>query len=193
MKRKKTGKITYKAKKRCIFVAIIYRYKKYKYTKKLNSSKKTFAMILSKQIAVSINLTACKLKQYLASILRQQNVDITPEQLLLLDILWNEGTMTQQRLADTMMKDKNSITKLIDGLERRKLVERKQSTTDRRANNVILTKKANAIKNERKEKGIIMLDNMINGISEEELQAFLSTLNKLSNNMTKNGKTVQSE
>ena len=46
-------------------------------------------MILSKRIAVELNLAGCKLKQYTAAMLKQQNVDLTPEQFLLIDLLWN--------------------------------------------------------------------------------------------------------
>ena len=73
-------------------------------------------MILSKEIAVYLNLSACKLKQYTAAILKQNNVGLTPEQFLLIDLLWNQGSMTQQQMADAMQKDKNSITKLVDAL-----------------------------------------------------------------------------
>lgn len=142
-------------------------------------------MILSKQIAVSINLVACKFTQYTAARLRKEGVGITPEQFLLIDLLWNQGPMTQQRIADTMLKDKNSVTKLIDALERKGLVVRKQSSTDRRANNIFLTEKGEAMKDGAKEKGIDILDNILEGIDEDELLAFLDTLNKMSENMSK--------
>ena len=76
-------------------------------------------MLLSKEIAVYINLVACKLKQYISSMLKQSNVQLTPEQFLLIDILWNQGPMSQQKMADTLHKDKNSITKLADALEKK--------------------------------------------------------------------------
>ena len=142
-------------------------------------------MILSKQVAVHIDIVACKLKKYTASLLRKQGVGLTPEQFLLIDLLWNQGPMTQQQLADAMLKDKNSVTKLIDALERKELVFRKQSLTDRRANVIFLTEKAETMKNDAKEKGISMLDHMIDGISEEELHAFLGTLDKMSKNMSR--------
>jgi len=116
--------------------------------------------------------------------LKQNNVGLTPEQFLLIDILWNQGAMSQQKLADTMQKDKNSITKLVDALEKKKLIVRKQDKKDRRSNNLFLTPKAEEMKGEAKEAGISMLDNMLIGISESELKGFLNTLNKMLDNMS---------
>ena len=114
-------------------------------------------MLLSKEIAVYLNLVGCKLKQYTSLMLKQSQIGLTPEQFLLIDVLWNEGKMTQQQLADTMQKDKNSITKLIDALEKKELLVRVQSKRDRRANIIVLTEKAEQMKLDTKEKGISRL------------------------------------
>lgn len=141
-------------------------------------------MLLSKEIAVELNLTGCKLKQFIASKLRQQDVPLTPEQFLLIDLLWNQGPMSQQQLADQMQKDKNSVTKLVDAIERKGFVVRQQNALDRRSNTLVLTEKALELRDGAKQKGISILDEMLDGISETELRAFLATLNKLNVNMT---------
>lgn len=141
-------------------------------------------MLLSKEIAVELNLTGCKLKQYIAAMLRIEDVPLTPEQFMLIDLLWNQGSMTQQQLADQMHKDKNSVTKLVDAIEKKGFVVREQSLKDRRANTLVLTEKALQLKDSAKRKGISILDNILEGISEEELRSFLSTLHKLNSNMS---------
>lgn len=140
-------------------------------------------MLLSKEIAVELNLTGCKLKQFLAAKLREMGVPLTPEQFMLIDILWNQGEMTQQQLADQLQKDKNSVTKLVDAIEKKGFVIRKQNPHDRRANTLVLTEKANELKPGAKQKGISILDQILEGISEDELRSFLSTLRKLNANM----------
>ena len=141
-------------------------------------------MLLSKEVAVELNLTGCKLKQFIAAKLRQENVPLTPEQFLLIDLLWNQGSMSQQQLADQMHKDKNSVTKLVDAIERKGFVYRQQNASDRRSNTLVLTEKALELRDHAKRKGISILDEMLEDISETELRAFLSTLNKLNVNMT---------
>ena len=141
-------------------------------------------MLLSKEVAVELNLTGCKLKQFIAAKLRQENVPLTPEQFLLIDLLWNQGSMSQQQLADQMHKDKNSVTKLVDAIESKGFVYRQQNASDRRSNTLVLTEKALELRDHAKQKGISILDEMLEGISEAELRSFLSTLNKLNVNMT---------
>jgi DNA-binding MarR family transcriptional regulator len=141
-------------------------------------------MLLSKEIAVELNLTGCRLKQFIAAKLRQMEVPLTPEQFILIDLLWNQGSMSQQQLADQMRKDKNSVTKLVDALERKGFVVREQNRQDRRSNTLVLTEKAEALKHGAKQKGISILDEMLVGINEEELRSFLVTLHKLNRNMT---------
>lgn len=140
-------------------------------------------MLLSKEITIEIHLAGCKVKKYMATMLRKQGVPLTPEQFMLIDLLWNLGEMTQQELADRMQKDKNSVTNLVDAIERKGFVVRRQSKTDRRSNTLVLTEKAELLKPGAKEKGISILDKILEGISEEELRAFLATLRKLSLNM----------
>jgi len=140
-------------------------------------------MLLSKEVAVYLNLVACKFKQFTAMKLRKQGIDLTPEQLLVLDLLWNQGEMSQQKIADTLQKDKNSVTKLVDALEGKNLVIRKKDTSDRRSNTIVPTEKSEAIRTATKEFGISILDGMLEGITESELKSFLSTLAKLSDNM----------
>lgn len=141
-------------------------------------------MLLSKEIAVELNLTGCKLKQFLASKLKQLGVPLTPEQFMLIDLLWNHGEMSQQQLADMMHKDKNSVTKLVDAIERKGFVVRRQNKNDRRSNTLVLTERANQLKPGAKQKGISILDQMLEGINENELRMFLETLRKLNVNMS---------
>ena len=140
-------------------------------------------MLLSKEIAVELNLTGCKLKHFIAAKLRDAEVPLTPEQFMLIDLLWNHGEMSQQQLADMMQKDKNSVTKLVDAIERKGFVVRKQNINDRRSNTLVLTEKANQLKPGAKQKGISILDEMLTGISQDELKGFLETLRKLNANM----------
>ncbi|MBR5610445.1 MAG: MarR family transcriptional regulator [Bacteroidales bacterium] len=140
-------------------------------------------MLLSKKIAVELNLAGCKMKQYIAAMLKYSKVDLTPEQFLLIDLLWNNGPLSQHELTMLLQKDKNSVTKLVDALERKGYVLREQNPEDRRSNTVFLTRKAEALKDDAKTKGVYILERMLTGISDDELKIFLDTLGKLCSNM----------
>ena len=89
-----------------------------------------------------------------------------------------------------MQKDKNSVTKLVDAIERKGFVVRQQNPQDRRSNTLVLTEKADRLKPGAKQKGISILDQMLVGIGEDELKNFLITLKKLNENMSVDGLTA---
>lgn len=140
-------------------------------------------MILAKQIAVYLNIVHCKFRQYVADILLNEGINITPEQFILIDTLWNEGTMSQQKIADTINKDKNSVTKLVDALEKKGLVVRLPDENDRRSNLIALTPIAESMKLQAKETAINTIDTIIGNIPEEELSLFVEVLKKMQKKM----------
>ena len=81
-------------------------------------------MLLIKKIAVNINILNCSLIKYFAKELSRNDINLTPEQYLVMDVLWDAETLSQQAIADIIQKDKNSVTKFIDSLEKKGLVYR---------------------------------------------------------------------
>lgn len=136
-------------------------------------------------MGVYLNQAHFLFKQCFLSELVANNVDLTPEQYLLIDLLWDEGPLTQQEIANQMQKDKNSITKLIDGLEKKGYVVRETNPKDRRKNRVIVTKAGEAKKQEITRIAINAADNILGGIPNEELNTVVEVLNKLNKNMKK--------
>jgi DNA-binding MarR family transcriptional regulator len=71
--------------------------------------------------------------------MKQAGIDITVEQWSVLYQLWKNDGLSQQQLCDATFRDKPSITRLVDNLEKLKLVNRVASKEDRRINQVFLT------------------------------------------------------
>src|SRR4030095_12683659 len=69
-------------------------------------------------------------------------LNITIEQWSVLYHLWKEDGKSQQQLCNATFRDKPSITRLVDNLEKLDLVKRVASDSDRRINKVQLTKQA---------------------------------------------------
>ena len=140
-------------------------------------------MILNKQVGVFLNLVHNRTKQYISSIFQEHGFNITPEQFLVMDALWNEGTMSQQQIAHTIMKDKNSVVKLLDGLEKKNLVVRVADKNDRRQNLIELTQYAWEIKDSITEVAINAVDLVIKDIPQNEMYIFIKVLSKMAENM----------
>ena len=140
-------------------------------------------MILNKQVGMFLNLVHNRFKQYVAGIFESEGLNITPEQFLVMDALWDEGVLTQQQIADYLLKDKNSVVKLVDGLEDRNLVRRASNPKDRRQNLIEVTEYAMGIKDKVTKVAMDAVDKIINGITKDDMQIFIRVLSKMAENM----------
>ena len=72
-------------------------------------------------------------------------LSITIEQWSVLYHLWKEDGKSQQELCNRTFRDKPSITRLVDNLEKLNLVKRVSSKEDRRINMIYLTPEAHML------------------------------------------------
>ena len=142
-------------------------------------------MMLVKQVGVWVNILNCKLKKHLAAVFKANGINLTAEQFLVMDALWNQGEMTQQNIAYIIQKDKNSVTQFIDNLEKKGLVVRSVDAADRRVNNIKLSPTGLAMKDNTKQVAIGAINDILDGIPEDDFKAFVKVLNKACNNIEK--------
>jgi DNA-binding MarR family transcriptional regulator len=75
-------------------------------------------------------------------------LNITIEQWSVLYHLWKKDGISQQEICNATFRDKPSITRLVDNLEKLNLVKRVASENDRRINLIYLTKEAQQLQEE---------------------------------------------
>lgn len=140
-------------------------------------------MMLIKEIAVYINILNSRIKKYFFDKLQENGINMTPEQYLVMDILWGEQSMSQQKIADIIKKDKNSVTKFIDSLEKNNLVRRTIDKNDRRVNRIELTDEGQALEKATTEVAIKFMNDTIDGIDANDLGTFVKVLQKINANL----------
>ncbi len=140
-------------------------------------------MLLMKKVAVYINILNCSLIKYFAKELSRNDINLTPEQYLVMDILWDAETLSQQAIADIIQKDKNSVTKFIDSLEKKGLVHRAINKKDRRVNDIIVTEEGMKLKVPTTEVAINLMRNVLKDIKEEDLIVFDKVMNQIKDNI----------
>lgn len=86
---------------------------------------------LDKSIGMYINSINRKILRFLSLNLKKYN--ITTEQWSVLLSLTEEDGVNQKQLAKKVDKDQATLVRILDILERKKLVVRKKSTEDRRS------------------------------------------------------------
>lgn len=150
-------------------------------------------MMLVKQAAVYVNIMNCRLKKHLGEVFKKNGINLTAEQFLVMDTLWNEGSLTQQNIAYIIQKDKNSVTQFIDNLEKKGLVVRSVDKDDRRVNNIVVTEKGMALRDTTKEVAINAMNDILSGVPETDLNTFVEVLRKACDNIIEFGKGDREE
>jgi len=87
-------------------------------------------------------------RQFIQNKFKEYNVGLTFEMLQVMSCLWNKDGINQQEIANITVKDKASMTYLIDNLTKRGLVSRLEDSSDRRNKLILLTEKGKVLRNE---------------------------------------------
>ncbi|HTC00286.1 MAG TPA: MarR family transcriptional regulator [Ferruginibacter sp.] len=112
------------------------------------------------------------------------NIDITIEQWSVLYHLWKEDGQSQQQLCDATFRDKPSITRLVDNLEKLKLVKRIAAKDDRRKNLIYLTKEAQILEEKTVEVANQTLNESLDGVTISQIEIAKQVLQKVYDNLT---------
>lgn len=115
--------------------------------------------------------------------LKESGVTITAEQWSILYNLWQEEGLTQQELANRTFRDKPSVTRLINNLEKQNLVIRVNDKGDRRSNLIYLTKAGRQIKSKGLEQASKTISEALTGVSAEAIYSAHETLSKVYTNL----------
>lgn len=127
------------------------------------------------QMAIALQLMKRKNHQAIAN----TGHKITMEQLVVLEILKSNGTMNMTELSKSVWKQNANITRIVDKLEKEKLVERKAIATDRRANLINITDKGKIVFKEVIPLVMNVYKDAISVITKEEETITLNTLKKI--------------
>lgn len=115
---------------------------------------------------------------------RQAGLDITIEQWSVLYHLWKEDCLSQQELCNRTFRDKPSITRLVDNLEKQALVKRTASKTDRRINIVCLTEAAKDLQQQTIDIANATMSEALTGITKDEIETVKKVLQQVYDNLT---------
>jgi DNA-binding MarR family transcriptional regulator len=113
----------------------------------------------------------------------QARLNLTIEQWSVLYHLWKQDGLSQQQLCEATYRDKPSITRLIDNLEKAELVKRMADKTDRRKNLVFLTKTAQKLQDVTMEMASDTLNEALRGVPPEWIETSKEVLQRVYDNL----------
>jgi len=120
-------------------------------------------------------------------------LNLTIEQWSVLYHLWKEDGLSQQDLCNATFRDKPSITRLVDNLEKLALVKRVADERDRRINKVYLTASAKKLQESSMQLAGETLNEALDGVPPEHIELCKQVLQKVYDNLSNQLKVVNSE
>jgi len=141
-----------------------------------------FALDIKLVFAVMSGKVSSAINRRMYRDFRNAGLDITPEQWSILVFLWQQDKVTQKAIADATYKDRPSVTRLIDNMEKQGLVTRTQGS-DRRTNKICLTKKGSDLYEKVYPITIKTMQEALNGLSEKDISNAQYLLKKIFSNL----------
>lgn len=112
----------------------------------------------------------------------EKGFDLTPEQFLILDLVQENGELYQRQICEITLKDRSNVARLIKILEEKSLIQREQSSNGRRIYKITATEKGKEVRDSIKPTALEVRHLLMNGITQEDLEITLATLNKVYEN-----------
>lgn len=108
-----------------------------------------------------------------------KSFDITTEQWMILNRLFEEPGINQKELSERTLKDQGSLTRTLDRMEKKGLVQRQINPTDRRSFLIYLTDEGYALRDRIVPIAVECIEDSVKGFTEEEVDTLVALLKKL--------------
>jgi MarR family transcriptional regulator, organic hydroperoxide resistance regulator len=138
---------------------------------------------LHETLAFVVNSTGRTLNNKLSRAFAKAGFDITVEQWEILVVLWKRDGQCQHELATFCSKDRPSVTRILDNMEKRELVTRTSSKEDRRNKHINLTAKGKELHDPLMKIANHFGKSFVKGIDEKEIEAAKALLKKIQANL----------
>lgn len=138
---------------------------------------------LHEVIFFSIDQTNKKIKQYSQKKFSDSGLDITIDQWVLLKLIDENPDISQTRLAELAVKDTASVTRILDILEKKKLLSRNNNSEDRRKFTISMTEDGKNFITKHMPLVLELRKQGIKGINGEDLKTLRKLLKKIAENM----------
>jgi len=126
-----------------------------------------------------IGLSAHKMSLVMTKMLHAHGIALTHEQMILLKIISCSEGISQKDLAIKLNRDKTSIARSVNNLEKNHKVVRINVAGDKRVNNLYLTKEGHQLLEEVHPLFTELTDQLMSEFSEEEIAQLKASLHKL--------------
>jgi len=140
---------------------------------------------LEQAIGLNVNRTAFLMTEEIARRFADHALPLSAQDFGILFRLLKQGAMTQVEIAALMMRDKTTITRRLDGLVKKRLIERRTDAADRRHFRIHLSEEGKAAMPILMAVVAYFQIEALTDVSDEEKQITINTLQKITAQLTK--------
>ena len=138
-------------------------------------------------LAIELGALMTEMKNYLRQFIqikiKENNFNLTFEMLEVLACLWNKDGVKQQEIANAIMKDKSSMTNLVDNLEKRDMIKRVADKDDRRNKLIFLTRQGKGLQQKLHPWVFEMYGKAAAGINAAEIKKSIALIKQMNKNL----------
>jgi DNA-binding MarR family transcriptional regulator len=134
-------------------------------------------------LGLMIYRTALALKSALQRCFKENGFEITAEQWVIMRHLWEEEGLSQREIGEKAAKDKPNITRMLDALEKKRLIFRQPDPRDRRKFCVYLTKEGKQLHERLLPLAQTLREQVTRSLSQPEIDRIKETLGKINRNI----------
>ncbi|MGJ8529155.1 MarR family winged helix-turn-helix transcriptional regulator [Maritalea sp.] len=131
-----------------------------------------------------INRLGFLIRRELADRFKANGHNIGAEEWAVLLHLWRQDGLAPSDIADATIKDRTTITRFIDGMEKKGLVTRKADPKDRRRFQIVLTEQGRDLEAQLVPIAKELIGQAHAGLNQDEQKTLVSLLRKMTGNLT---------
>ena len=135
-------------------------------------------------LGLMIYRTALALKSALQRCFKENGFEITAEQWVIMRHLWEEEGLSQREIGEKAAKDKPNITRMLDALEKKRLIFRQPDPRDRRKFCVYLSKEGKQLHERLLPLAQTLREQVTRSLSKPEIDRVKETLSKINRNIS---------
>lgn len=108
---------------------------------------------------------------------------ISQEEWALLLVLWRKGSQAPSALSEEIIKDRTTVTRLIDGLVKKGFAIRSENPMDRRRSDISLTPAGSELKSKLLLMEMEIIEQATAGVPPEDIEITMRTLRLFTENL----------
>jgi len=131
-----------------------------------------------------INRLSFLVRRELADKFKLAGHNVGAEEWAVLLLLWKKDGRAPSEIADATIRDRTTITRFLDAMEKKQFIERKVDPSDRRRAQVFLTPAGRDLKQKLVPIASQIIDKAQQGLDAQEQAQLVKLLRKMTSNLT---------